>query len=459
MVRRFAPDATKRKQLPEQNPSFPRGTVSVVLLSLSSVWGCVQSEEVLTRKHNHALSDAGPADAGFTPGENDASNTPAPSTIVTDSDAQIQTETQGATTDSATSAPSTNYADVLVGTGYYTTCASVVGKLYCWGDNTYGQLGTNNDGAAARPRQVSVDFVAAAIDGGERHMCALSTTGDVYCWGNNDVGQLGQNDTQTRREPVLVVLPEAVRTLSSGESHVCVIGESGRLYGWGKNDEGQLTAARADDQRDAALLSPALIDEEAWRSISAGQGHSCGTKADGSLWCWGRNADRQAGQNDGALFRTPERVGQDNDWLFAVSGQTHSCAVRNDKTLWCWGGNLDGAPYPLGSAWSRDEAQPQRVSAEKWQSVHTRGMSTCGLTTSGEAWCWGRNDEGQLGLEDLTLLNEPTFIARGGTQVATGLLHTCGVSEARDVYCAGDNQHGQLGLGDGNRRKFGRVRF
>jgi alpha-tubulin suppressor-like RCC1 family protein len=74
------------------------------------------------------------------------------------------------------------------------------GKLYCWGENAYGQLGAGSVGDPLRtPRHVSgvSDVVAVSIGGlGHSQICALEADGELYCWGRN-VGLL----------PVLQVLP------------------------------------------------------------------------------------------------------------------------------------------------------------------------------------------------------------------------------------------------------------
>jgi alpha-tubulin suppressor-like RCC1 family protein len=424
------------------------------LFVLSAVaFGCAESKEVLTRTVNN-LSDAASPQPAEEP-EVDAS-TQAASSSDGSSDAVPDAGSQHRPDDY-------DRPDVVVGTSYHSTCASVFGKFYCWGENTHGQLGLDPDRAVERPIRLNVDFVATVIDGGERHMCAVDTNATVHCWGANDAGQLGQNDAGDRFEPAAVQLPEKVYALSCGADHVCVIGASGQLYCWGRNDDGQ-TALVVDTDKAAdagkEVRNPTLVDPGPWLTISAGEKHTCGTKTDKSLWCWGRNTDRQVGQHEGERFTTPKQVGQNHDWVMAVAGQTHSCGLKNDRSLWCWGSNINGENYPLGSSWSDKEEDPTYVSGIQWQSVHSRGLSSCGLTLEGEALCWGRNAEGQLGLDDFELRESPVFIARGGLQLSTGLLHTCGVSVDLDVYCTGSNKVGQLGIGtfDG-RNQFTLVRF
>ena len=71
--------------------------------------------------------------------------------------------------------------------------------------------------------------------------------------------------------------------------------------------------------------------------------------------------------------------------------------------------------------------------------------------------CWGRNDEGQLGLGDKTDRTVPTAITDFGTgrtvkSLALGGFHTCAILDDDSVKCWGRNSNGQLGVGDTNSR-------
>src|SRR5699024_9524799 len=80
-----------------------------------------------------------------------------------------------------------------VSASYRFTCAiDVDDGLYCWGDNTFGQLGNGKtEGRQTSPVAIGTGHAWRQVSTGGSHVCALSTTGKAYCWGRNLSGQLG----------------------------------------------------------------------------------------------------------------------------------------------------------------------------------------------------------------------------------------------------------------------------
>ena len=90
-----------------------------------------------------------------------------------------------------------------------------------------------------------------------------------------------------------------------------------------------------------------------------------------------------------------------------------------------------------------------RVTTAAFAQISVGHLHTCGLTTSGSAWCWGLNTDAQLGNGIEFELNrpQPTQVVGGLTfvEVAAGVSHTCGLSTSSAVYCWGSNHFRQLG--------------
>jgi alpha-tubulin suppressor-like RCC1 family protein len=124
--------------------------------------------------------------------------------------------------------------------------------------------------------------------------------------------------------------------------------------------------------------------------------------------------------------------------------------------LWCWGAGDRGQ---LGVGGSRGSARPVRVTATGGLAtaagllaVHAGRVHTCALTLEyGVAglvvYCWGGNDEGQLGDGSFADRARPAQAAAGAVQVVTGAEHTCVLAVELTVSCWGRNDAGQLGRG------------
>jgi alpha-tubulin suppressor-like RCC1 family protein len=86
------------------------------------------------------------------------------------------------------------------------SCAVVGGVGYCWGSNRWGQLGTGKAASNNRPAAVVNLTGVTAMDGGDRHTCAVLADGRGYCWGGNQWGQLGNDALLEQTHPAKVAL-------------------------------------------------------------------------------------------------------------------------------------------------------------------------------------------------------------------------------------------------------------
>jgi alpha-tubulin suppressor-like RCC1 family protein len=356
----------------------------------------------------------------------------------------------GPIADVSVDAPSGTGAWIATGQGH--TCAIRTGQLACWGENGGGRLGVGDEIDRERP-----SFVAGGpwvqVSAGDAHTCARGDGGDVWCFGDNAVGQIGVGDRTPRRAPARVSLARAATTISAGFDVSCALLDDGTLWCWGENLEGQL--GQGDSYPGEPSDTPRRVGTDAdWTRISAGQGHVCGIRAPGTLWCWGRNTDGQLGLGDGTpgQIRTPTRVGAQSDWVDVDVGQQTSCGLRANGSMWCWGTNGFGQ---VGTAPSPDVTTPRRVGFDTdWREVRTDTFATCARRVDGSLWCFGRNVEGQLGLGDTADRSTPTRVgsATDWVQVDVGRFHACARKVDGSIHCTGANANGQLGLGDRDRR-------
>jgi alpha-tubulin suppressor-like RCC1 family protein len=141
-----------------------------------------------------------------------------------------------------------NLTDIVeIAAGEDHTCAGKKdGHVYCWGRDDYAQLGDGDkSGIKVSPSLVQGDLTyAIRLAAGGFTSCATFTGGRVRCWGENNFGQLGNgNTTEGDKVPSpFVVFIDGVEQLSTNH-HTCAWQRKGdvrRLFCWGRNDLGQL---------------------------------------------------------------------------------------------------------------------------------------------------------------------------------------------------------------------------
>ena len=129
------------------------------------------------------------------------------------------------------------------------------------------------------------------------------------------------------------------------------------------------------------------------------------------------------------------------------AGSGFTCGLRRDGTAFCWGSNDDGE---LGTGTRGSSLAPVAVStALKFASVSAGWGFACGLTTVGAAYCWGNADtEGGPVPGNAIQRRVPSAVPGSLTfaSLSAAFTHVCGVTTAGAVYCWGENA-GRLGNG------------
>jgi hypothetical protein len=110
---------------------------------------------------------------------------------------------------------------------------------------------------------------------------------------------------------------------------------------------------------DADACVPASCADNTIKMVSAGGGHACLIRTDGSVWCWGRNDRGQLGDGTRTPRPLPVRVGGVSNIIAVAAGDTHTCAAEKDGPVWCWGADDSGQLGDSGSG--GDRGLPQKV--------------------------------------------------------------------------------------------------
>ena len=184
--------------------------------------------------------------------------------------------------------------------------------------------------------------------------------------------------------------------------------------------------------------------------IKAGERHTCVLTSAGGVKCWGFNHDGQLGDGQGSDRSRPvDVVGLTTGAKAITAGWRTTCAVTTTGGAKCWGNNHDGQ---LGDGTEIDRNTPQDVVGvlAKVTIIRTGERHTCALTAAGGVKCWGNNHDGQLGdgtRKDKVTPVDVTGLTSGVTAITGGWRHTCALTSAGGVKCWGSNHDGQLGDG------------
>jgi alpha-tubulin suppressor-like RCC1 family protein len=295
---------------------------------------------------------------------------------------------------------------------------------------------------ATTSKKEGKSFVAS----GSYHTCAIKEDYSLWCWGENSSGQLGIPELygQTATEPQFVM--NDVHFVSVNEKNTCAIKKDGTLWCWGDNQYGQI----GDGSFGSDVSQPTFVMDQVLK-VSVGYRHTCAIKSDGSLWCWGNNQYGQVGDGSmGTIKPFPgQPIGMSRDVADVSAGLDHTCAVKTDGSLWCWGGNDRGQ---LGDGTNVGKVIPKRIFASGVKKISTGAKYTCAIKNESSLWCWGENNTGQLGLGIIggyyttpqPVTNDVIKVSTGWSSVAG---HTCAVKSDSSIFCWGNNSYGQLGNG------------
>ena len=195
-------------------------------------------------------------------------------------------------------------------------------------------------------------------------------------------------------------------------------------------------------------------------TITTGYFYSCGLSASGAAYCWGRNNFGQLGDGTTVSHSIPtavaggltfKQISASNQGEYGTVWDVgHTCGITSTGTAYCWGANALGQ---LGDGTKTNHSTPVQVAGGlTFTQISAGHTHTCGVTNSGAAYCWGENDAGKLGTgEGPGSANRASPAAvLGGIvfeQISAGGWHTCGVTPSGVAFCWGNGFYGTLGTG------------
>lgn len=307
-----------------------------------------------------------------------------------------------------------------VSAGYSHSCSITTGHAYCWGSNASGQVGNGANNPQLQAYRVTgnnlENMAVTDIATGRDHTCVVANS-QAYCWGSNTYGQLGNNSTTASSTPVAVransgdaLYGKQVTKIVAGDRFTCAIAD-GQPYCWGERASGKIGNGGSTSGN---TLLPVAVSNMTGTStdLQAGPDYACAIEA-GIPKCWGENQYYQLGIGNTTDQTTPAinttlrgSASNPNNTTSIGLGTSSACAITNGTT-YCWGSRANGRIGNGGST-TGNTTTPTAVTEVNSATafgpqnapyrVASGGFGSCAIANA-RIYCWGAGSLGQMGTD------------------------------------------------------------
>ena len=332
-----------------------------------------------------------------------------------------------------------------IGTGSWTMVAVGVsntyaidsaGKLFTWGLNTTGRLGTGDTVNRSSPVQIAVGTSFVFVCPTK----AISNLGELYSWG--DAIQVGDNTASGRTIPTKIGNSSWIMvTALPGWNVACAaIDVANRLFTWGTSTFYQTGLGTTIARSSPTQVTGSWLHVDATTTL---EGTAVGytmsaVKTDGTLWSWGYNSNGQTGRGGGAInFSLPVQVGSDTDWYRVKGGDLQCLFLKTNGQLWGAGAADNNVFQTNYRASSVNFSSPVIVSSNVDITKELGGFyrSYAYIGKNDQAFLWGNATAYQLA-------GPLSFV-----QVQSCGLYSVARTFDNQVYVWGQNLNGVIGEG------------
>ena len=375
-----------------------------------------------------------------------------------------------------------NIIDIAVGKSHVMLLRSD-GTVYATGSNLYGQLGIGNKNTTKTNeyKKLSLKNIAY-IEAGENSSSALTADGRVYVWGSNVYGQLGTNDKEERIEPSMVRNIANIREITMGRNHTVVRDGNGIIYAVGYNTEGQQGTGDTNNRTQYTRIG--TIEEVI--DIAAGNTYTVALKSNGKVYAWGDYNHGEIGKSSKTNSEYPVLVGNEESTI-----NTEEIVVKKNETTSIIGNakyefNLIKETKQDSSIFTYESLNEVKATIDEegiitgkevgttWVKAKNKDTGTESIAivrviegtsvvapkieggddfaivqkADGTIWSFGYNSDGQLGIgtKNSSLIPIQSNIIATYKDISVGSNFALALRQDGTVWCFGDNTYGQLGV-------------
>lgn len=265
----------------------------------------------------------------------------------------------------------------------------------------------------------------------------------------------------------VTALPRELTAVSVGRDFSCGIARLGRLYCWGVGTLGQVAntpdslcfGQQPNEGSEGCVVQPrrSANPSSAYSMVATADSTGCAINETGVMYCWGSGGVGTLGNGTlGIAILAPVPATVLSERFSALDGGgKHFCALNTLGYAFCWGRDDSGQ---LGDTLLVNSTTPIPVVGPdglmatrlRFSSIAAGSSHTCGVEAgTGTAWCWGDGSSGQRGDGTTELRQRPRRVQSDERfrQISADSTHTCAVTESNALYCWGGNAFGQLGIG------------
>jgi alpha-tubulin suppressor-like RCC1 family protein len=291
----------------------------------------------------------------------------------------------------------------------------------------------------------------------------------AYVWGATNASATSWTDTATTNDDGSTVTQRFYRVQRlAGNLIACGVGDSlavetnGSLWMWGEDTmyqlgDGDTTNMFSPEEVSSNECNPQSISQVA--GVGGGSGYSMAVDANGVVWTWGGGGLLGNGGNSNVF--TPSPIMTLSNIVSVAAGKQQALALRADGTVWTWGsdifgydsvGGALGAGYDLPSGFTNAPIQCQIPNKTNIVAIAEGGNGFgIALDTTGQVWGWGDNEDGEIGTNVLTGIdngtNSPVLVPgiSNVIAIAVGAAHSMALTADKRVWTWGADSSGQLG--------------